>query len=60
MALVEVINVTKEYADGDEKITPEDVNFITRYARGILCAPLTGELADRLELPMMTSRSGCI
>jgi len=40
-----------------ETATPEAVNFITRYGRGVLCAPLSREIADRLELPMMTARN---
>jgi 3,4-dihydroxy 2-butanone 4-phosphate synthase/GTP cyclohydrolase II len=40
-----------------ETATPEAVNFITRYGRGVLCAPLSKEIADRLELPMMTTRN---
>jgi 3,4-dihydroxy 2-butanone 4-phosphate synthase/GTP cyclohydrolase II len=40
-----------------EKATPEAVNFIVRYGRGILCAPLTGAVADRLRLQLMTSRN---
>ena len=35
-----------------EKITPEKVNFMLRYGRGVLCAPISEEVADRLELPM--------
>jgi len=40
-----------------ESATPEAVNFITRYGRGVLCAPLSEEIADRLDLPMMTTRN---
>ncbi len=38
-----------------EKITPEKVNFMLRYGRGVLCAPVSEEVADRLELPMQVS-----
>ena len=38
-----------------EKITPEKVNFMLRYGRGVLCAPISEEVADRLELPMQVS-----
>lgn len=36
-----------------EKVTPEAVNFMTRHARGLICAPLTDERADALKLPLM-------
>lgn len=35
-----------------EKITPEMVNFMLKYGRGVLCAPLTEDLCDKLELEM--------
>lgn len=34
-----------------EKITPEQVNFMLKNARGVLCAPLTLKRAAELELP---------
>ena len=34
-----------------EKITPEKVNFMLKNARGVLCAPITIERADELDLP---------
>jgi 3,4-dihydroxy 2-butanone 4-phosphate synthase/GTP cyclohydrolase II len=40
-----------------ELATPEAVNFLTRYGRGILCAPLAPHVADRLELRLMTDRN---
>ena len=40
-----------------EKATAESVNFIVRWARGILCAPMAGGVADRLELRLMTDRN---
>ena len=43
-----------------EKATSEAVNFITRYGRGILCVPLSGEIADRLELHLMTPRNSAL
>lgn len=35
-----------------EKITPEMVNFMLKNGRGVLCAPLTEERCDELELGM--------
>ena len=34
-----------------EKITPEQVNFMLKNARGVLCAPITIGRAHELELP---------
>lgn len=34
-----------------EKITPEQVNFMLKYARGVLCAPITISRCKELELP---------
>jgi len=34
-----------------EKITPEKVNFMLKYARGVLCAPITISRCDELDLP---------
>jgi len=36
-----------------EMITPEAVNFIARYARGLICVPMTEEHLERLGLDMM-------
>ncbi|WP_165041638.1 bifunctional 3,4-dihydroxy-2-butanone-4-phosphate synthase/GTP cyclohydrolase II [Dysgonomonas sp. ZJ709] len=38
-----------------EAITPEKVNFMETHARGLICAPLTGERCDELDLPMMVT-----
>ena len=35
-----------------EKITPEKVNFMMRYGRGVLCAPIIEERCQELELEM--------
>ena len=40
-----------------EKITPELVNFMTKFGRGLICVSMTAERADALELPLMTERS---
>jgi 3,4-dihydroxy 2-butanone 4-phosphate synthase / GTP cyclohydrolase II len=36
-----------------ELITPEIVNFMARYGRGLICAPLTEERCEELELDLM-------
>lgn len=38
-----------------EKITPEDVNFMLKNARGVLCVPLTLSACERLGLPKQVS-----
>ncbi|MDA0329555.1 MAG: bifunctional 3,4-dihydroxy-2-butanone-4-phosphate synthase/GTP cyclohydrolase II [Gemmatimonadetes bacterium] len=38
-------------------ITPDQVNFMAQYGRGLICVALTGERADALELPLMTERN---
>lgn len=36
-------------------VTPEIVAFMAREGRGLICLPLAGELADRLDLPLMVT-----
>src|SRR3990172_2590444 len=38
-----------------EKVTPEAINFMARYARGLICLALTEEKASQLDLPPMVS-----
>ena len=38
-----------------EKITPEDVNFMLKNARGVLCAPITMERCKQLNLDPQVS-----
>jgi 3,4-dihydroxy 2-butanone 4-phosphate synthase/GTP cyclohydrolase II len=40
-----------------EKLTPEAVNFMTKYGRGLICLPATGERLDELKLSPMVSDS---
>jgi 3,4-dihydroxy 2-butanone 4-phosphate synthase/GTP cyclohydrolase II len=40
-----------------EKTTPEIVNFMARYGRGLICLPLTEERLDELQLPLMVSEN---
>ena len=41
-----------------EHVTPEAINFMARFGRGLICLPLAPELTDRLQLPLMTQRNG--
>ena len=36
-----------------EKVTPEAINFMARYGRGLICLPMTGERLDELRIPLM-------
>src|SRR5713226_3585960 len=37
-----------------EKITPDAINFMAKYGRGLICMPLTEERCDELRLPLMS------
>ncbi|GJH37098.1 3,4-dihydroxy-2-butanone-4-phosphate synthase [Paraburkholderia hospita] len=41
-----------------EFITPEAINFMARYGRGLICLTLTQERCRLLNLPLMTHRNG--
>jgi 3,4-dihydroxy 2-butanone 4-phosphate synthase / GTP cyclohydrolase II len=38
-------------------VTPDNINFMAVNARGLICLALSGERLDRLELPLMVSKS---
>jgi 3,4-dihydroxy 2-butanone 4-phosphate synthase/GTP cyclohydrolase II len=40
-----------------EKITPEAINFMARYGRGLVCLSLTPERLDELDIPLMVSQN---
>ena len=40
-----------------EKATPEAINFMAKYGRGLICLSLAPELVDRLNLPMMVTKN---
>lgn len=40
-----------------EKATPESINFMAKYGRGLICLSLSPELVDRLDLPMMVTKN---
>ncbi len=40
-----------------ERVTPDAINFITKYGRGEVCAPLSPERADALRLDQMAPRN---
>jgi 3,4-dihydroxy 2-butanone 4-phosphate synthase/GTP cyclohydrolase II len=40
-----------------ESITPEIVNFMTTYGRGLVCAPILESMAEELNLDMMVGKN---
>ena len=40
-----------------EKVTPEAINFMAKYGRGLICLSLTPQKVDDLKLPMMTDNN---
>ncbi|MBI3050474.1 MAG: bifunctional 3,4-dihydroxy-2-butanone-4-phosphate synthase/GTP cyclohydrolase II [Acidobacteria bacterium] len=40
-----------------EKVTPEAINFMARYGRGLICMPMTGQRLDELEVPLMVNEN---
>lgn len=41
-----------------EMVTPEAVNFMAKYGRGLICLPIEGERLDELAIPQMVHRGG--
>ena len=41
-----------------EHVTPEAINFMAKYGRGLICLPMAPDIIDRLQLPLMTQRNG--
>ena len=63
--LVIVVDDEDRENEGDficaaEKMTPELVNFMITHGRGLLCAPITEERAEELELEMQTQTNTSI
>ncbi|MCR4404523.1 MAG: bifunctional 3,4-dihydroxy-2-butanone-4-phosphate synthase/GTP cyclohydrolase II [Candidatus Acetothermia bacterium] len=60
--IVIVVDDEERENEGDlvmaaEKVTPEKVNFMAKYGRGLICAPLAEERADELGLRLMAGGS---
>ena len=41
-----------------DHVTPEAINFMARFGRGLVCLALTRERCERLRLPPMAARNG--
>ena len=40
-----------------EKVTPDVINFMARYGRGLICLSMTGDRLDELDIPMIVSEN---
>jgi 3,4-dihydroxy 2-butanone 4-phosphate synthase / GTP cyclohydrolase II len=40
-----------------ETVTPEAINFMAKYGRGLICMPVTAERLEQLRIPMMASNN---
>ncbi|NDY70522.1 bifunctional 3,4-dihydroxy-2-butanone-4-phosphate synthase/GTP cyclohydrolase II [Desulfobacter hydrogenophilus] len=40
-----------------EAVTPETINFMATYGRGLICLSLDSSIADKLDLPMMVEHN---
>lgn len=40
-----------------EKVTPEMINFMAKYGRGLICAPISEDICDKLSLDMMVQNN---
>jgi 3,4-dihydroxy 2-butanone 4-phosphate synthase/GTP cyclohydrolase II len=40
-----------------ERVTPEVINFMSRYGRGLICLPLAKERLEELHLPLMVGEN---
>src|SRR5213595_2297026 len=38
-----------------EKVTPEAINFMATYGRGLICLPMTSQWLEELQIPLMVS-----
>lgn len=60
--LVIVVDDEDRENEGDfitaaRNVTPEIINFMSREGRGLICAPLSQEIADRLQLELMVDHN---
>ena len=40
-----------------EHVTPEAINFMARFGRGLICLAMTGERLDALQVPLMVNQN---
>src|SRR4030065_2599794 len=46
-----------DLAMAGEKITPEAINFMAKYGRGLICFPINGQRLDELGIPLMVANN---
>ena len=46
-----------DFLTAARNVTPEVINFMSKYGRGLICAPLIEDLCDRLELGLMVQNN---
>ncbi|MDD5102193.1 MAG: bifunctional 3,4-dihydroxy-2-butanone-4-phosphate synthase/GTP cyclohydrolase II [Endomicrobiaceae bacterium] len=61
--MVVVVDDPSRENEGDlvcaaEKVTPEIINFMTKYGRGLVCVPVNGKTLDRLEIDVVERKHG--
>src|SRR5881628_2748160 len=60
--MVIVVDDAERENEGDltiaaEKVTPEAINFMARFGRGLICLPMTSQRLAELELPLMVEEN---
>jgi len=40
-----------------EKVSPETINFMAKYGRGLICLPVIGKRLDELQIPLMVQEN---
>ena len=60
--MVVVIDDEDRENEGDliiaaDKVTPEAINFMAKYAKGLICTPMEGERLDELEIEPMVANN---
>ncbi|MBX2845481.1 MAG: bifunctional 3,4-dihydroxy-2-butanone-4-phosphate synthase/GTP cyclohydrolase II [Saprospiraceae bacterium] len=60
--LVIVVDDEDRENEGDfitaaKNVTPEIINFMARYGRGLICAPISQDLANHLQLDLMVGKN---
>ena len=60
--MVIVVDDEERENEGDltlaaERVTPEVINFMTRYGRGLICLPMTSRRLKELEIPLMVEEN---
>lgn len=46
-----------DFIGAARKVTPEMINFMATHGRGLICMPMSEEMCERLDLPMMVTKN---